>query len=52
MKQLSLLDYQVIAALKARQRAIASHYADIAINRDRLESEAQEAHNIKQSKEY
>ena len=29
-----------IAALKTRQRAIASHYADIAINREELEAQA------------
>lgn len=43
---------QAIAAAKARQRAIAAHYTQVAIDRDRLESEAQEVQNIKQSKEY
>lgn len=31
---------KAIAALKARQRAIASHYAQISLDRERLEAEA------------
>lgn len=42
MKQLSLLDAeaQAIAALKARQQAIAAHYIQITLDRDKLEAEA------------
>ena len=42
MKQLTLLDAetQAIAALKARQRAIALHYIQITLDRDKLEAEA------------
>jgi hypothetical protein len=39
-KQLDLIEYAAIAALKTRQRAIAAHYCQIAIDRDRLEAEA------------
>lgn len=31
---------KAIAALKARQRAIASHYAQVSLDRERLEAEA------------
>jgi len=34
------LNANAIAALKARQRAIASHYAQITLDRERLEAEA------------
>ncbi len=40
MKQLEITEYLAIAALKARQKAIALHYCQIAIDRDRLEAEA------------
>jgi hypothetical protein len=42
MKQLTLLDaqQQAIAAAIQRQKAIASHYAQAAIDRDQLEAEA------------
>jgi hypothetical protein len=40
MKQLEITEYLKIAALKAKQRAIALHYCQIAIDRDRLEAEA------------
>ena len=49
MKQLEIIEYLAIAALKTRQRAIASHYADIAINREDLEAQAiskQKAKNL------
>ena len=36
----SNLTTTTIAALKTRQRAIASHYAQVAINREELEAQA------------
>ena len=42
LKQLSIFnsDTDAIAAALKRQKMIASHYVDIAMNRDRLETEA------------
>ena len=40
MKQLEITEYLAIADLRTRQRAIASHYTDIAINRENLEAQA------------
>ena len=42
MKQLSIFNPETVAIAAAlkRQKMIASHYAEIAMNRDRLETEA------------
>jgi hypothetical protein len=40
MKQLEITEYLAIAAAIKRQKAIALHYCQVAIDRDRLEAEA------------
>lgn len=53
-QEMAIAAYAEMKIIKAanRQRLSALHYAQVAIDRDRLEAEAQEARRLKESKEY